>query len=348
MRITNNRLTRNYLTNANKNLEYYSESSDKLVTGRAFTRVSQNVSGGKKAMRLRTQLYQNAQYQKNISAANEKLTIAEQSLLEMSEVIVSIKEQATRAVGVADQSTLDTLASTIDEFKATVLQYSNASYVGEYVFGGTNAKTTPFTVDEQGNLLYNMAVVSGVSKNDVGEYFDANGNLVQLSETTYIDIGIGLKNSADGSIDFESAYEVSFSGLDCIGFGTTEVTYTDKEGNEVTENVSNNVYDIATELSKALREGNIERVQMLNDRMTEAHNNVLTNVSELGVKTSYLERNLTMLKDEEVEIETMQSDLEGISDTEEIVKMNEYKYAWMLTLQFGGNVLPQSLMDFIK
>ena len=87
---------------------------------------------------------------------------------------------------------------------------------------------------------------------------------------------------------------------------------------------------------------------MLNDRMTEAHNNVLTNVSELGVKTSYLERNLTMLKDEEVEIETMQSDLEGISDTEEIVKMNEYKYAWMLTLQFGGNVLPQSLMDFIK
>ena len=348
MRITNNRITRNYLFNANRNLSLYNESSNKLTTGRAFTRVSENVSGGKKAMKLRTQYYQNAQFQKNISQANEKLTIAEQSLRDVSDIITNIQEQARRSGGVANEDSRGILASAVSELKATVLQYSNSTYVEEYVFGGTNATTAPFTVNENGEMMFNNSVVSGVTKNAVGEFINADGNVVDFSEKMYIDIGLGMVNLPEGGIDNNSAYDVSFSGLDCFGFGTTEVTYTNKDGVEVTENVSNNIYDIATEISKALNNDDVERVLALNDHLSNAHNNLLKNVADLGVRTQYLERTLTKLKDEEVNIQTMQSDTEGISDTEEIVKMNEYKYAWMLTLQFGGNLLPQSLMDFIK
>lgn len=348
MRITNNRLTRNYLANANTNLKYYSDSSNKLTTGRAFTRVSENVSGGKKAMRLRTQLYQNAQYQKNVESANERLTIAEQSMRDMSDIITSIQEQATRAGGVVDQDTMDILASNIDEYKATIMQYSNSCYVDEYVFGGTNAKTAPFTVGDDGQILYNGSAVSEITVGDDGKYYDAQGVEVEMSNGNYIDIGLGLVNNPDGSIDFNSAYDVSFSGVECMGFGTSEITYTNTDGEEVTEEVSKNIYDICTELSEALRAGDKERAGALNDLLTESHNQLLKNVADLGVRTQYLERTLTKLKDEEVNIQTMQTELEGINDTEEIVKMNEYKYAWMLTLQFGSNVLPQSLMDFLK
>lgn len=348
MRITNNRLTRNYLANANTNLKYYSDSSNKLTTGRAFTRVSENVSGGKKAMRLRTQLYQNAQYQKNVEAANERLTIAEQSMRDMSDIITSVKEQATRAGGVVDQDTMDILASNIDEYKATLLQYSNSCYVDEYVFGGTNAKTAPFSVNDEGYVVYNGTTVSEIVNGDDGKYYDAQGVEVEMSNGNYIDIGLGLVNNPDGSINFNSAYDVSFSGVECMGFGTSEITYTNADGEEVTEQVSNNIYDICTELSNALRAGDKERAGALNDHLTEAHNGLLKNVADLGVRTQYLERTLTKLKDEEVNIQTMQTELEGIDDTEEIVKMNEYKYAWMLTLQFGSNVLPQSLMDFLQ
>ncbi len=348
MRITNNRITRNYLFNANRNLQYYNDSSNKLTTGRAFTRVSENVSGGKKAMRLRTQLYQNAQFQKNVSAANEKLTIAEQSLREMSDIITSIKEQAQRGGGVVDDDSMDILASTVDEFKATMLQYANCTYVDEYVFGGTNAKTAPFTADANGALMYNGTVVSDIVKNNAGNFVDQDGNAVEFSEKIYIDIGLGMVNLEEGKIDVQSAYDTSFSGLDCLGFGTSEFTYKNNDGVEVTEEFPNNIYDIATEISKALRDKDTQKLSALTDRMSEAHNNLLKNVADLGVRTQYLERTLTQLKDEEVNIQTMQTELEGINDTEEIVKMNEYKYAWMLTLQFGGNLLPQSLMDFLK
>lgn len=348
MRITNNRITRNYLFNANKNLQYYSDSSNKLTSGRAFTRVSQNVSGGKKAMRLRSQLYQNAQFQKNVSAANEKLSIAEQSLREMSDIITTVQEQAKRGGGVIDEESMAILGETVDELKATVLQYANCSYVDEYVFGGTNATTAPFVVNENGEITYNGSVVKDVVKNDNGVYLDADGNEVAYSEKIYIDIGLGMVNLTEGDIDTNSAYDTSFSGLECLGYGKSEYTYVNKDGEEVTEECSNNIYDIATEISNALKTGDTQKVSALSDQLTEAHNKLLTNVADLGVRTQYLERTLTMLKDEEVNLQTMQTELEGINDTEEIVKMNEYKYAWMLTLQFGGNLLPQSLMDFLK
>ncbi|MBQ7755755.1 MAG: flagellar hook-associated protein FlgL [Oscillospiraceae bacterium] len=348
MRITNNRITRNYLFNANKNLQYYSESSNKLTTGRAFTRVSQNVSGGKKAMRLRTQLYQNAQFQKNVSTANEKLTIAEQSLREMSDIITSVQEQATRGGGVSDAQAKEILASTVDELKATVLQYANCTYVDEYVFGGTNAKTAPFTKNENDEIMYNGSLVKDITKNADGVYVDADGNEVDFSERIYIDIGLGMVNLTEGDIDTNSAYDTSFSGLECLGFGMSEFTYVNDDGVEVTETFPNNIYDIATEISKALENNETQKVSALSDQLSKSHNNLLKNVADLGVRTQYLERTLTMLKDEEVNIQTMQTELEGINDTEEIVKMNEYKYAWMLTLQFGGNLLPQSLMDFLK
>lgn len=348
MRITQGRLTRNYLFNANKNLQAYNDSSLKLQSGRSFTRVSQNVSGGKKAMKLRTQLYQNAQFSKNISAANEKLTIAEQGLREMSDVIITVQEQAKRAGGVLDDDAMAILGETVDELKATVLQYSNISYVDEYVFGGTNAKNAPFTVNENGQLLYNGSVVDTVTADGKGHYFDADGTEVDFSATTYIDIGLGLVNESNGDIDFNSAYEISFSGLDCMGFGTSSFTYTNEKGEEVTEDFPNNIYSIADELGKALEAGDKHRATALSDRLKESHDNLLTSVAELGVKTQYLERTQTMLGDEEVSLLTMQTELEGTNDTEEIVRMNEYKYAWLLTLQFGSSMLPQSLMDFLK
>ena len=165
-----------------------------------------------------------------------------------------------------------------------------------------------------------FSLVKDITKNADGVYVDADGNEVDFSERIYIDIGLGMVNLTEGDIDTNSAYDTSFSGLECLGFGMSEFTYVNDDGVEVTETFPNNIYDIATEISKALE------------------NN----------ETQYLERTLTMLKDEEVNIQTMQTELEGINDTEEIVKMNEYKYAWMLTLQFGGNLLPQSLMDFLK
>lgn len=56
MRVTNNAMTRNYLINLNNNLSLLNESGTRLQTGREFTKMSENVSAGTRALGIRTQM----------------------------------------------------------------------------------------------------------------------------------------------------------------------------------------------------------------------------------------------------------------------------------------------------
>lgn len=346
MRVTTSYLTRNYLNNANKVLKAYNASNERLTSGRAFTRVSQNISGGKKALTIRTQIYQNAQYQKNVETVSEELDVVESSLMAIQEVLQTAGETAIRANGVQNADSKATLAAALGGLKETVIQTANSSYVNKNVLGGTNTGDLPFAVDDNGRLLFNGSRVDSITQQD-DLFYDQNGEVVEMSSDVYVDIGLGIRMNGD-VIDDRSVYKVSFSGLEALGYGSTDLTYTDKEGNEQTVTASNNVYDLLTQMQDAILEDDMAKLGKLNDHLTDGLDNVLSTISEIGIKQSYLETKLAILQDEEVSLATQQSELEGVDDTEEIIKYNEYKYSWMLTLQFGSNVLPQSLMDFIQ
>ncbi len=125
------------------------------------------------------------------------------------------------------------------------------------------------------------------------------------------------------------------------------MTYEDKDGNEITETVPNNVYQIISEMEDSLTAGNRERLSALNDHLTKAYDNLMKNVSDLGVKCNYLETMQAKYEDEGNSIAEMQTDLEGIKDADEIINLGEYKYSWQLTLQFGSSILPQTLMSYL-
>lgn len=347
MRVTTSYLTRNYLTNANRTLKAYNDSNEKLTSGRAFTRVSQNISGGKKAFTLRTQIYKNSQYQKNIETVQEQLGVVESSLTAIQDVMQTANETSMRAAtGTQNEASRETLAASLGGLKETILQSSNSAYVDKFVLGGTNSGDLPFSVDNNGELLFNGSKVSGITETN-GVFYDENGSVVEMSSEIFVDIGLGIRMNGS-EIDDRSVYKISYSGLDSLGFGSNGITYKDGDGNDQTISVSNNVYDIITEMQDAITSGEIEKLSALNDHLTTRFDKLLSTISDIGIKTNYLDNRLNILKDEEVSLETQQVNVEGIDDTEEITRYNECKYSWMLTLQFGSSVLPQSLMDFIK
>ena len=71
-------------------------------------------------------------------------------------------------------------------------------------------------------------------------------------------------------------------------------------------------------------------------------------ISDIGVRTSYLENNADKLVDDEYVLTEIQSNLEKIKDTDELVNYKSLEYSWLLTLQYGGKMLPQSLMDYVS
>lgn len=347
MRITNRQITSNYLFNTNKNLEKYSEQNDKICSGRAFKRISQNVTTAKKALQVRTEFYRNEQYQENVDFALEQINTAEASLMSINDQVQNVKALALKAAHGTntDETSREIFIATLEETKEGFLDSLNATHLDKYILGGTNNREIPFTTDDAGNLLFNGVNVDDITQID-GSYFDAGKNEVPMSRDTYIDIGLGLRMNGDNFAE-NSAFKISFSGVKWTGYGTSQITYTDSEGYDVTEDVSNNLYQIMSDMQQALEDNDVERLGALTTHLSEQYDNLLTGIAELGVKSNHLETVKSQLEDESVNLEGMHKDYEGINDTDEIVALEEYNYAWLLTLKFGGNILPQSLMDYI-
>lgn len=347
MRITNRQLTGNYLFNANKTMEKLSEQFQKLESGRAYTRISDNVPMGKKALQARTAMYRNEQYQKNAAAASEQMTAAENALTAINDQIQNVRSLVEKALNGpnTDETSREIFKTTLGETKEAITGALNTQYMDKYILGGTTG-SIPFVASDNGELLYNGTKVSEIVSQN-GIYLDGSGNEVQLSKDTYVDIGMGLKLEGD-SFDENTVFKMSFSGIEWTGYGSSEITYEDADGVEYTETVSNNMFDILTEMQKALDDNDSDRLGALNDHLNKQYDSLLTGIAKLGTKTNYLESIQTKLKDENASLAITQQELEGVNDSEEITRLSEYNYAWMLTLKFGSQIIPQSLMDYLR
>lgn len=344
MRITNNAMTRNYLTNLNNNLSLLNQSGTRLQTGREFTKMSDNVSDGTRALNVRTQMYKNEQIQRNVKKSGESLNVAESNMMSIEGVLNSVHEQTIKALNGTNESASNIFSINFDSLKNQVVEFANCKYNDAYILGGTNNQSVPFEIKD-GNLLYNGVNVNEIVKAD--GVFSANGEKVPYSDNVYMDIGIGL-SVKNGVVDPRSAFNMSVSGLDALGYGTTDITYLDANGNELSAEIPNNAYELLDEMSKCLDEKDYDKLSALNGHLRKTVDNLVTEIADVGVRTNYLDNHAGRLEDEEFYMTEIQNDLEYIKDTDELINQKNLEYSWLLTLQYGGKVIPQSLMDYMK
>lgn len=345
MRITQNSMTRNYLKSMNSTLSNLSASSDKLTTGRSFTKISEDVSGGINALKTRQKLYKNQQLQDNLKAADEELAVTETNLMSIKEIADTIHERAIKVQNDTNKGEYETFATQFDSYNKEIMSLSNCQYNDKYTLGGTsNGYDIPFTM-ENGKVCFNGVEVSTISKEN--GIFMTDGEKVPESDSVYMDIGLGLKFS-EGELDTNTAFKVSVSGLDCLGFGTETRSVLNKDGTTTEYEFPNNMCELISGMSDALRAGDMNKFAAYETKFKEQTDNLITNVSEIGVRTNFLDSNLQRLDNEEALLTEKQGNLEGVEDTEELINYKSFEYSWMLTLQYGSKVIPQSLMDFIR
>lgn len=345
MRITNSYMTRNYLNNLNRSLNLYNESANKLNTGRRFNKMSENVSDGTRALTIRTQSYKNEQIQENVKKAGENLYVAESNLMSIKDIIDGVHSTTIQALNGTNDSATDIYATDFNAVKNQIIEFANCRYNNTYVLGGTNNTSAPFEVDDNGELLYNGVNVNDIEKN--GEKFFVGTTEVPNSNSIYLDIGIDM-TIKNGRVDSRTAFNMTVSGLDCLGYGTTEVSYVDANGAKVTEDFPNNAYEIMDEMAKAVSEKNYERLGALNDHLKKTFDNLVTEISDIGIRTNYLDRHTSRLEDEEFVLTEIQDEVEYVKETDELLNNKNMEYSWLLTLQYGSKVLPKSLMDYVQ
>ena len=343
IRVTQNMMVRNYLRAYNRNLSYVSKSEQRML-GQKYNKASENISDTSRALRVRQNLFDNEVYTTNIRDANARLEAAENNLTSINEILEKAREQIiNKAANDPSASARETLATELDNLKDEMVQFMNAQFSDSYLFGGTENGEPPFAVGEDGRLTYHGFAVDDITFDaDQQKYIYTNpetGEQLPVPEDgeQYVDIGMGMTMNGD-SVNSNSAFKISFSGLEVFGCG--------KDENGVSQNIFNMLKDAADILRKEPFDR--EALENVSVAMKDSREDLTLQISGIGTQTQFLETSLDRLDKENLTLTTLQQKLE-VTDTA-VESMNWKVYTALLnaTYQFSSQVLPNTLMDFIR
>jgi len=156
MRITNNMLIDNMLSNLNRNLNRVSKYQNQLSTGKKISLPSDDPIVASRALKLRTDVAEIKQFRRNVNDAMSWMEITEATLAQIGEIMQRVRELTVDASnGTKTPDDLDKIKAEVEQLKIQMTHLANATYSGRYIFSGF--KTDKPLMDENGNFLIDVS-----------------------------------------------------------------------------------------------------------------------------------------------------------------------------------------------
>lgn len=341
MRVADKTTQRNYLKYLNNARNDYAETNMKIASGNRFIKLSDDVSAGTRMLNSRVELFKSEKQLSNVQAINSEFKAVEDSMMSMNDVLneiigTKLTKATTETTGEAGRVTI---ASEIRSMKEELIQFANMKFATKYPFGGSTAKVAPFSLTDDGKLLYNGIDVDSVQQRTDGSrfYVDENGveQDIAMDNPLYLDIGLGVRVDGD-SFNSVSGFEASFSGIQVLGFGTTD------------DGMPNNIINILTEIEDKLVNYDLDELKKLQGHLTDRVDVFRTNVTDIGAKTNFLDTMETRLTNQVDNYKFRIDELVGINDAEEATQQSMNDYILKAVIQMGSKILPVSLWDYLR
>jgi flagellar hook-associated protein 3 FlgL len=134
------------LRNVNNNLDRMSKNQNILSTGNKINRPADDPVGITYALRYRSELSINEQYQKNIDSAKSFVDHTDTVLSQLTDVIHRAAELTTQGInGTNPQSAMDAIAKEMGELYNQAVTIGNDKFNGKSIFNGQFTDKTPYT-----------------------------------------------------------------------------------------------------------------------------------------------------------------------------------------------------------
>ena len=148
MRITNNMIARNLVSNLNAHLRRQEELHYQLASGRRLRVPSDDPAATSHSMRLHSDLEHTRQHRANISRALSWLEATDSVLNEVGSALQRAKELAVYgANGTLPSESRQALADEIKQILEHMVDLANSSHAGLYLFSGNKTLTKPYELD---------------------------------------------------------------------------------------------------------------------------------------------------------------------------------------------------------
>lgn len=192
MRITNNMLINNMVKYIGNNLTRMDKYQSQLATGKKIQVPSDDPVVAARALKLRTDVAEIAQYQRNLKDAQSWMEITESALNDMGEIFQRAKELTTSSDAIESPEDLQATAQEIRQLRTQLINLSNSTYAGRYVFTGykTDQKlmnddgTFAIVVDNNESINYEIGIGDDININVPGGDLFNNGASITVAGTT--------------------------------------------------------------------------------------------------------------------------------------------------------------------
>lgn len=332
MRVTPSIISRNYNRNINRNLNKMNDIYNACITGRKFSKASEDPTSYIKESFFKKQEAKVTNYLSNINTVKSKFECAEGNMHEINNILKDAQVNITNALtGTLNDGNRKILAGQLRDMQDNILKTANFQFTGNYIFGGSTTKTPPLEY----NPTTNIVMYKGVDVSDPANF----AQLETLSnEDIYVDIGfIG----ADGSVSSENALNISLSALNLLGFGNEVVN---------TETVDKNVIVLLGDIADILEKDNFnsDDIRPYYDVFQKQQSSLLNSIADIGSKTKLLENTNERLLDLEIAVTDSVAKTSATDHSSALVEYKMQELLYNVSMQLGANVIPNTLFNFIK
>ncbi len=351
MRIADKMLYGQVNSSVEKNRSEMAELQAQASTQKRVTKPSDDPVAASRVLGARVDLVGQKQYLKNLNYAKSFLDFTDQTLGEMTDNLIRVKELAISQAGDAgaNEETRRVAASEIQQIFDSLISTGNRKLGDRFIFGGFKTQQAPFLKD-------------GTYRGDVGEM------LIHTDKTAFIPMNVpggqvflGEGLTADGIMKprmQQAATIEEFSQQKEIEAGRQKSPIVPQEEQadlrgpaSVEESVAAggiNVFKVLSNLEVGLRTNDKASIQDSLDELDQAISQVVLARSQVGSRVTALNNLFESLQKGKVDTQALISNQEDADVFQVVSDINQKEGALQATMQTSSKLMQHSLLDFLR
>lgn len=345
-------------SNLTKNRSDMAELQNQAATQKRVTKPSDDPLAATRVLSARTEISGGQQFLKSVSQAKTFLEYSDQSLGELSELLMRAKELALAQSNdaSASSSTRAVTAAEIEQLHAQAVQVGNRKLADRFLFGGFKTTQAPF--DPSGNYRGDDGEIKIAINKEAHVAMNIPGSSVFLGQNlkNHAAFAAGVESESspdDPSQEIDAAQ--TRSGMMRGPASETAVRAVEREeGQAAAGSVSSswksgvNVFKVLEELETGLRANDKEAIQESIDRIDSALAQVILSRSQVGARVATLNSGMDSLQKGQVDAKALVSNLEDVDNFELVTDLNKTESTLKASLATSGKLIQPSLLDFLR
>ena len=303
----------NNMNNFNALMEQQNKLYDiynKLNSTHKFSNISENPIDATGVINVNTELQKLETYQKNVNNASTQLDYLDDTFSTIIDKMQRINDLAVQAAnGAGGTVTIDACKIEINELKENIVALANTQYNGVYIFGGANTTTPPYSLEDDGSIVY-----SGTPSTDPGY-----ARKLEISDGVYVTL-----NAAGDQV-----------------FGNFD--------NTVDPPTGEGLFKVLGDLEAALNldPADTKQITAQLDNIQNSIAHVSEVQSIFGASAAKLEMTQNTLDETKIILQSQRANLQEIDQAEVISEFIKQNYAYQASMQVYTSMQNNSLLNYM-